>query len=153
MSIKRVKRTYYSKKLDKTVTKTYEYDVSRYTGRRKKSLLIVGKNGRIYEDRLKTVLAETDDIATKQDIKAIVKQSVRRNEKLSIKSLLSKASSNKIEKMFINAGYTEAEIIDELGVTAEDLYNEANWQNSTFNFGGKSYDFVFSYVGKVLIAK
>lgn len=153
MSTKKVKRTYYNKKLGKMITKTYEYDMSRYTGRRKKSLLIVGKNGRIYEDRLKTVLAETDDIATKQDIKAIVKQSVRRNEKLSIKSLLSKASSNKIEKMFINAGYTEAEIIEELGVTAEDLYNEENWQNSTFNFGGKAYDFVFSYVGKVLIAR
>lgn len=153
MSIKKIKRTYYSKKLGKTVTKVYEYDASRYTGRRKKSLLIVGKNGRIYQDRLNEILAATTDIGTREDIKATVKQAARNKDKLSIKSLSSKVSTNKIEKIFINAGYTEEEITKELGITSKELYDESKWTNNTFTHGGKTYDFQFSYTGKVLIER
>ena len=153
MSIKKIKRTYFSKKLGKTVTKIYEYDASRYTGRRKKSLLVVGKNGRVYQDRLDEILAATTDIGTKEDIKATVKQASRNKEKLSIKSLSSKVSTNKIEKIFINAGYTEEEITKELGISSKDLYDPSNWKDSTFTHGGKTWDFQFSYTGKVMIER
>lgn len=44
-----VVRKYFSKRKNEWVTKTYEYNVKKA----KKSPLIVGKKGNIYEDRLK----------------------------------------------------------------------------------------------------
>ena len=76
---------------------------------------------------------------------------MRKGEKLSVKSLLSKVAESKIEKMFINAGYTEPEILAEIGISREDLFNEDNWSGSSFNFGGETYNFVFSYTGNVLV--
>ena len=156
MSTKKVKRTWWSKKEQKYITKTYEYTKIKKDGkvtttsRTRRSKLIVGKNG-VYEDRLKALLDTTDDITVKAEIKAKVREAVRKGEKLSTKSLLSKVADSRIEKMFINAGYTEPEILAELGIDREDLFNQENWDGSTFSFGGKTYDFVFGYTGNVLV--
>lgn len=158
MSTKKVKRTWWSKKEQKYITKTYEYTTIKKDGkvtttsRTRRSKLIVGKNG-IYEDRLKAMLDTTDDISVKAEIKAKVREAVRKGENLSTKSLLSKVADSRIEKMFINAGYTEPEILAELGIDREDLFNQENWDGSTFYFGGKTYDFVFGYTGNVLVQR
>ena len=156
MSTRKIKRTWWSKREQKYITKVYEYTTIKKDGkvttssRSRRSKLIVGKNG-IYEDRLAEILKATDDFAVKAEIKAKAKEAVRKGEKLSIKSLLSKVSESKIEKMFINAGYTESEILSEIGIKREDLFNEANWSGSKFTYGGDTYDFVFSYTGNVLV--
>lgn len=158
MSTKKVKRTWWSKKEQRYITKTYEYTIVKKAGkitttsRNRRSKLIVGKNG-IYQDRLKELLMTTNDISVKAEIKAKVKEAVRKGEKLSTKTLLSKISDSRIEKMFINAGYTEPEILEELGIDREDLFNEENWEGSTFSYGGKTYDFVFRYTGSVLVQR
>lgn len=158
MFTKKIKRTWWSKREQKYITKVYEYTTIKKDGkvttssRSRRSKLIVGKNG-IYEDRLKSLLETTDDFAVKAEIKAKAKEAVRKGEKLSVKSLLSKVAESKIEKMFINAGYTEPEILDELGITRADLFNEENWSGSTFNIDGTTYDFVFSYTGNVLVRR
>lgn len=159
MSTKKIKRTWWNKSKQEFVTKEYEYSVTKKQGkvttsviRSRRSKLIVGKNG-IYEDRLNALLETTDDFAVKAEIKAKAKEAVRKGEKLSTKSLLSKVAESKIEKMFINAGYTEPEILAELGIDRDDLYNEENWKGSTFNYQGAVYDFVFSYTGNVLVRR
>ena len=158
MSTKKVKRTWWSQKEQRYITKTYEYTTVKKAGkitttsRNRRSKLIVGKNG-IYEDRLKELLKTTNDISVKAEIKAKVKEAIRKGEKLSTKTLLSKIADSRIEKMFINAGYTEPEILEELGIDREDLFNEENWEGSTFSYGGKTYDFVFGYTGNVLVQR
>ena len=158
MSTKKVKRTWWSQKEQRYITKTYEYTTVKKAGkitttsRNRRSKLIVGKNG-IYEDRLRELLKTTNDISVKAEIKAKVKEAIRKGEKLSTKTLLSKIADSRIEKMFINAGYTEPEILEELGIDREDLFNEENWEGSTFSYGGETYDFVFGYTGNVLVQR
>lgn len=158
MSTKKVKRTWWSQREQKYITKVYEYTTIKKDGRitttsrSRRSKLIVGKNG-IYEDRLKALLETTHDVAVEAEIKAKAKEAARKGEKLSVKSLLSKVAESKIEKMFINAGYTEPEILAELGISRADLFNEENWSGSSFKFGGATYDFVFSYTGNVLLRR
>ena len=158
MSTKKVKRTWWSQKEQRYITKTYEYTTVKKAGkitttsRNRRSKLIVGKNG-IYEDRLKELLKTTNDISVKAEIKAKVKEAIRKGEKLSTKTLLSKIADSRIEKMFINAGYTEPEILEELGIDREDLFNEENWEGSTFSYRGEIYDFVFGYTGNVLVQR
>lgn len=156
MSTKKIKRTWWSQKEQKYITKVYEYTAIKRDGkitttsRSRRSKLIVGKNG-IYKDRLAALMETTDDISVRAEIKAKAREAVRKGEKLSTKSLLAKVAESKIEKMFINAGYTEPEILAELGIDRDDLFNEENWAGSKFSYGGATYDFEFSYTGNVLI--
>ena len=158
MSTKKIKRTWWSKTANKFITKVYEYESVKKDGktttksRSRRSKLIVGKNG-VYSDRLKELINTTDDPSVKADIKALANEAVRKGEKLTVKTLLSKVADSKIEKMFINAGYTEQEILDTLKIERDDLFDTKNWKGSVFTFGGKTYDFVFSYTGNVLIQR
>jgi hypothetical protein len=169
MYIKRVKSRRYSKREQRYITTTYEYRAERINGRtiytnigknvvketrsRKRNLskLIVGKNG-IYKDRAKELYEMAgDDFSLKSEMQAVINAAVRKGEKLSTKTLMSKVSHNKIERAFINAGYTEELIKDALGVDTEDLFNPDNWEGSYFSHKGKTYKFNWSYTGNVLI--
>ena len=159
MSTRKIKRTWWSKKQGKYITKIYEYETVKTASgkvttkaRSRRSKLIIGKNG-VYEDRLQDLLAAAPDVSVRAEIKAKVRESLRKGEKLSVKSLLSKISESKIEKAFINAGYTEEEILDEIGISRSDLFNEKNWDGSVFTYGGNVYDFQFSYTGNVLVKR
>ena len=159
MSIKTVKRTYWSAKKGDWVTKVYPYETRKVDGRvttkgSKKTagrLLIVGKNG-IYEDRLDALLETAEDPAVRSDIMSKVKEAERKGKRLSTRSLLSKVAESKIEKFFINAGYTEEDIMNEYGLTRDVLFDPANWEGSVFSFGGLKYRLKFQarYTGSVL---
>lgn len=166
MSIKTVKRTYWSESAGGYVTKEYQYETKKVDGRvttagSKKSvgkLLIVGKGG-VYESRLKELLDTAEDPAVRSDIMSKVKEAERKGKRLSTRSLLSKISESRIEKFFINAGYSEADIMTLLDIAPEDweksraiLYDEANWENSTFMWKGVKYKLHFQkrYTGDVL---
>ena len=159
MSIKTVKRTYWSATEGAWVTKVYQYETKKVDGRittkgTKKTagrLLIVGKGG-VYESRLQELLSTTADPAVKSDIMAKVKEAERKGKKLSTRSLLSKVAESKIEKFFINAGYTEEDIMEEYGLTRDVLFDPANWNGSVFSFGGLKYKLRFQarYIGSVL---
>lgn len=149
-----VKRTYYSKKLGRNVTKVYTYD---YKKRRSgKNLLLVGKNGNEYTDRINDLLSSITDPALKADIKAIVRQSKIDKEKLSMRTLQSKLTTDKYEKMLINAGYSIPEFEKEYGITFSEFSNPVNWKQDAaghweFSTGTATYQYQFRYEGSILV--
>ena len=161
MSTKTVKRTrtYFNKTRNEWVTRVYDYELikvdGKYTTKGSKKtagrLLIVGKNG-IYKDRLDALLETAEDPAVRSDIMSKVKEAERKGKRLSTRSLLSKVAESKIEKFFINAGYTEEDIMEEYGLTREVLFDPANWEGSVFSYGGLKYRLRFQarYTGSVL---
>jgi hypothetical protein len=168
MSIKIVKRTrtWFNATRNEWVTKDYEYELKKVDGRYTTAgthktagrLLIVGKGG-VYESRLKELLSTTEDPAVRSDIMAKVKEAERKGQSLSTRSLVSKISESRIEKFFINAGYSEADIMKLLGIKPADwdksrsiIYDEANWDKSTFVWKGVKYKLHFQhkYTGDVL---
>ena len=148
MSIKKVKRTWYSKKQNKYITKEYEY---KYTQRRGgKTKVLVGKNGKVYKDRINEILNDINDPATKADAKARIKQAIRDGDRLTERSLAAKISTDKYEKMLINAGYSIESFEEETGITFADFSNKANWNGDIFMLGTLSYLYQFNYEGNIL---
>lgn len=149
MSVKKVKRTWFSKKQNKYVTKEYSYAYKQKRGG--KTRVLVGKNGKVYKDRINEVLNDITDPATKADARARIKQAIRDGEKLTERSLAAKVSTDKYEKMLINAGYSIESFEDETGISFKDFSNRANWNGDTFIFGDKSYTYQFNYEGNILV--
>ena len=65
---KTVTRTYYNKSLGEFVTKTYEYEYSKA----KTSPLLVDKNGRVYENRVKEFTKDMD-VYDKAEVEQYIK--------------------------------------------------------------------------------
>lgn len=152
MKLKRVVRKYYSKSLGKIVTKVYKYDTARYGKRRKKSLLLVGKSGKVYNKRLESLLSKYEDFSDKEMIKTYVDYYSTQKQRITIKSIETKMLTNRYEKMFVNAGYTIEEAAEEIGVAAEDLLNEEYWEKDVFTTpNGKEYKFEFRYDDSVFV--
>lgn len=146
----RVTRTWYSKKLGKNVTKVYDYDYKRKRGG--KSLTLVSKSGKPYKDRIDNLLSSIKDPATKADAKAVIKQAIRNKERLTERSLASKVSDDKFEKMLINAGYSKSSFEAETGIKFSDFSNKSNWKGDMFTFNGITYVYKFNYEGNMLAA-
>ena len=142
-----VVRKYFSKRKNEWVTKTYQYNVKKA----KRSDLIVGKSGKIYEDRLKKLRDSLDaDDQYELDL-IIMHQKSKKDARISERTLRSMLSDSKIEKAIINTGYSIDELADELGIDVADLLDENNWNGSTFSFGGDSWDFEFRYEGDIMV--
>ena len=142
-----VVRKYFSKRKNEWVTKTYQYNVKKA----KRSDLIVGKSGKIYEDRLKKLRDSLDaDDQYELDL-IIMHQKAKKDARISERTLRSMLSDSKIEKAIINTGYSIDELADELGIDVADLLDENNWNGSTFSFGGDSWDFEFRYEGDIMV--
>ena len=142
-----VVRKYFSKRKNEWVTKTYQYNVKKA----KRSDLIVGKSGKIYEDRLKK-LRESLDADDQYELDLIIMhQKSKKDARISERTLRSMLSDSKIEKAIINTGYSIDELADELGIDVADLLDENNWNGSTFSFGGDSWDFEFRYEGDIMV--
>lgn len=144
-----VVRKYFSKRKNEWVTKTYQYNVKKA----KRSDLIVGKSGKIYEDRLKKLRDSLDaDDQYELDL-IIMHQKSKKDARISERTLRSMLSDSKIEKAIINTGYSIDELADELGIDVADLLDENNWNGSTFSFGGDSWDFEFRYEGDIMVKR
>lgn len=141
---KTVVRKYFSKRKNEWVTKTYEYD------KRATSPLIINKQGKVYIDRLKRLRDSLSDMDQYELDLIIENQLYKKNPRTSEKTLRSMLSNSKIEKAIINTGYTTEELAAEMGIDVMDLLDEANWDGSTFSFGGDSWDFEFRYDGSVM---
>ena len=149
--LKTVTRKWYSKKLGQYVTKTYTYDVSKYVKKRAgKSLLLVGKNGKLYKERIKEFKEQFDEY-DKAIIDAQIDYYQSHGKKISERTMVSKLTENRYAKMFINAGYTLEEAASELDVEEAELFNPDNWDNDTFKNPktGKTMTFKFNYYGSV----
>lgn len=148
MPVRKVKRTWYSKKQNKYVTKEYEYTYKQKRGGKTK--VLVGKNGKVYKDRINDVLNDIKDPATKADARARIKQAIRDGERLTERSLAAKVATDKYEKMLINAGYSIESFEDETGISFKDFSDKSNWNGDIFTLGAVSYVYKFNYEGNIL---
>ena len=100
-----VKRKWFSKKLNKYVTKSYTYDVNKYIKRRSgRSLLLVGKNGRVYKDRINNFKQQFDEY-DRAIIDAQIDYYQSHGIKISERTLMSKLTENRYAKMFKKMNY------------------------------------------------
>jgi hypothetical protein len=148
MSVRKVKRTWFSKKQNKYITKEYEYKYKQKRGGKTK--VLVGKNGKVYKDRIDDVLNDIKDPATKADARARIKQAIRDGERLTERSLASKIATDKYEKMLINAGYSIESFEEETGISFKDFSDKSNWTGDVFTLGAVSYAYKFNYEGNIL---
>lgn len=147
-----VVRKYFSKRKNEWVTKTYEYNVKKA----KRSDLIIGRTGKIYEDRLNKLrdsLSQDDQHELDRRIahQLAMAQNYGENPRISERTLRSMIADSKIEKAIINTGYTSDELASELGIDVADLLDEANWKDSVFTFGSKTWNFEFRYDGSIMV--
>lgn len=147
---KTVVRKYFSKRKNEWVTKTYKYNAP--------SPLIINKKGKVYEDkleRLRSSLSVMDQYELDRRIahRLAMYNNYGENPRISEKTLRSMIADSKIEKAIINTGYTPEELASELGISVEDLLDEANWSESEFTFGGKTWDFEFKYDGSIMVER
>lgn len=143
-----VVRKYFSKRKNEWVTKTYEYNVKKA----KRSDLIVGKSGKIYKDRLKKLRDSLEDPNDQYELDLIIEnQLYKEDARISERTLRSMLADSKIEKAIINTGYTPDELAAEMGIDVIDLLDEDNWKDSTFTYGGKTWNFEFRYDGSVMV--
>lgn len=142
---KTVVRKYFSKRKNEWVTKIYEYDT------RAKSPLIINKKGKVYEDKLKRLRNSLSNPYDQYELDLIIEnQLYKKNPRISEKTLRSMLSGSKIEKAIINTGYTAEELAAEMGITADDLLDENNWDGDIFKLGNRTWTFEFKYDGSVM---
>lgn len=142
--------------------KVYVYDASKYKYKHKstRGLTLVGKNGRVDKKNIQkfkdTIDASTSYTAAekrylKADLDAMVAQKHKANQKLTTTGFLGHLETDKISKMFTNAGYSIPEVAAEYGMTEAELLNPKNWKGNEFNFAGKVYTFNFTYQGDIFV--
>lgn len=143
-----VVRKYFSKRKNEWVTKTYEYNVKKA----KRSDLIVGRTGKVYTDRLKKLRDSLDDPNDQYELDLLIEnQLYKKDPRISERTLRSKLAGSKIEKAIINTGYTPEELAAEMSIDVMDLLDEDNWEDNTFTYGGKTWNFEFKYDGSIMV--
>jgi len=149
--MRKIRRTWYSAKKKAYITKEYTYGKSTGSEIKSENTLLVSKKHGRYDKRIDEILNAVDP-AMRAEYEAVIKKSVRKGERLSVKGLMSKTTKNRIEKMFINAGYSEEDIIRDTGVIIDELYDSNNWKGDVFTtLGGISYRFNWGYTGGNLV--
>lgn len=149
--MKKIKRTWYSAKKKDYITKEYTYGKTTGTEIKSENTLLVGKQKGRYDSRIDELMASVDP-AMKAEYEAVIKKAARKGERLTVKGLMAKTTKNRIEKMFINAGYSEEDIIKDTGVSIAELYDSNNWKGDIFTtLAGVSYQFNWGYTGGNLV--
>ena len=149
--MRRVTRTYWSKKKGQFVTKVYEYK-----GKSRRGKTLVGKGGRIYQkniDELKEQIANSDRSQSEKryllaDLNARVKQRHKDERRLTTSGWAAIYKEDKVSKFLTNAGYNPEEFADELGVDLEDVLDINNWDDGILNIGSRHFKFNWTYTGE-----
>lgn len=138
-----------------TKTKTYVY---KGTGKSRRGLTLVGKNGKInkknvekFKDQIKadTSLTTAEKQGFIADLNIMTKQRMSEGRKLTTTGFYGELQSSKITRLLANAGYSSEEAAMELGVNEIDILNTSNWSGDVFSFGGVSYLVKFTYTGSL----
>ena len=133
---RKIKRTWYSKKLGKTITKEYTYE---HTSRKGK--VLVDKRGRVIKKNLEKVkqdinsredLNESEKRALNINLDALVDQRKQDKKKLTTNGFYGTMSDSKVGRMLSNAGYSVEEVSEMYNIDENALLNEKNWEGETF---------------------
>ena len=156
--MKRVKRTYYSKRKDEWITKEYNY-----TGKSRRGLTLVGKGGRITSNSKKNVekfiksikenpqYNEAEKRTLINDVRTQVLAYSSEGKKLTTTGFMGLQEEQKIPRMLVNLGYTSSELSAWYDIPEEEILNNDNWSGDTFTYGGIAYLVQFNYTGDVLV--
>lgn len=142
--------------------KIYTYDASRYkyTHKSTRGLTLVGKNGRIDKKNIQKFkdLIDNNNSYTaaekrylKADLDALVAQKHKAGQKLTTTGFLGHLETDKVSKMFTNAGYSTADVAAEYNIPEAELLNPNNWVGNQFKFGSAAFTFNFTYQGDILV--
>lgn len=155
--MKRVKRTYYSKRKDEWITKVYNY-----SGKSRRGLTLVGKGGRITKNSQKNVEKFIEDIKNNtnyneaekrtliNDLKATILSYKSNGMKLTTTGFMGRQEENKVTRMFVNMGYSTSEISDFYDIPEEELLDNNNWDGDSFTYNNQVFILLpFSYSGDV----
>lgn len=167
--LRRVKRTYFSKKLGTYVTKEYTYG----QGKSRRGLTLVGKSGRLNHKNIdkfvqsidnNTLLNDAEKVTLKNELNALIKVRHENGKKLTTTGFYGWKEEKEINRLLTNAGYTAEELASEIGVTEEDILDAANWKKARdsegneigqkyFEFDGVIYDIQFNYTSSILVKR
>lgn len=151
-----VKRTYFSKKLGKNVTKTYTYNKKYvYKHKSKKGYVLVDKRGRVIQknvDRMKDAIQSGDYSEAQKrtmiaDLNAIVKNRKKNQKKLTTRGYMGIQAEDSINRLLANAGYSLEEFSEETGISEDDIMNPDNWKDGKFKFKDRTIAFQWTYTG------
>lgn len=161
--MRRITRTYYSKKLGRNVTKTYTYNSPI---RASKGGTLVYKSGKINEKVYRKTLDDIErnlSVADKYEFKAIMNRYIGdkeyKHKRLTVRSVQSMMAESKIEKAIINFGYDVDDLLikisseyNEPDLTREWLYDPNHWNGEELILpSGQIVNFEFDYQGGVLL--
>ena len=161
--MKKVKRSYYNKRLGKFVTKTYTYNKSYSKSTRGKTL--VTNSGKVNVKNLNKVIEEINnsDLTYSQklteinNLKATVSQRAANKKKLTTSGYRSiQHASSSVEVFLSNVGWTADEVASRYGIPVEEVLNQANWSGNIFecydnNGNYRRFRVRFDYYGDVLV--
>lgn len=148
---KTIKRTYFSKKLNRYVTKEYTYSSIGKGG------TVVYKSGKINYNLLKKQYPDTKSYETALDIVDLYR-SKSITKRLTLKSLQTRLLENNIEKLLANFSLTPEEAATQLSILAEEeidvsyVLDGNNWVGDEFiSPSGKHILLEYDYKGGILI--
>jgi hypothetical protein len=125
----------------------------------KRSRTLVGKGGRITYNSKNNVEKLIDEINARQDLtraekitlindlKAYVDAYHKSKKKLTVNGFFAHYEDDKINRLLTNAGYTAAELADEVGVTEDEVLDLNNWSGGIFM---GMWELDFNYTGSLL---
>ena len=150
--MRRVTRTYWSKKKNQFVTKVYQY---KSTSRRGKTL--VGKTGRVnqknidaFKEQIRNSNAnEAEKRTLIADLDALVHQRHNSKKKLTTTGFLGKMRRDAPSRFLSNAGYSTEEFAEETGLDEADILDPRNWEHGILTVDGRHFKFSFTYTGEL----
>lgn len=168
-----VKRTYYSKKLDKYVTKTYTYSSNAYKYKRgarkterlftvskgKYNLKVQAWNNFVNKTLSDESLSQAEYITLKNQLEMVKRRILEGNDnykmpsgrlrKIDETSILARLAQDKISRYLINMGWSVEEIAKDFNVSEDELLDPSNWHKGVFMAkDGRKWSFTFDYKGR-----
>lgn len=151
--MKTIIRKYWSKKKGDWVTKIYTYE-----GKSRRGKVLVSKSGQVnkknveeYKQQIENsnVYTEAEKRMLKADLNNLIRQRSKNKQKMTTTGFEGYEAETKIERFFVNAGYSVEEAAEILGVSEEEIYDKRNWQGNVLTVSGQSYEIKFNYTGSL----
>lgn len=154
--MKKVPRTWYNKKTGEIVTRIYTYPTKgskAIVSESRKGAILTNKKGQINKRNIEVLkeainnnknFNEADKRAAITRLESLLKQRQLDKRELTISGFLSTQEKDKINRFFINAGYTAEEIADDLGISEDDLTDNTNWNGNIFSYNGLVVEFTWN---------